>query len=62
MCVMQKNPLIVTYSYLVYGYLPKTDVSIRSAVGAVIYGITPACKDYPMRQMVYFIAGISFCC
>jgi len=29
---------------------------LRSAVGAVIYGITPIRKDHPVRQMVYFIA------
>ena len=42
----------------------KTDVSIRSASGAVIYGITSVDEEHkPVRLMVYFTAGtISFCC
>ena len=41
----------------------KTDFSIRSASGAVIYGITSVREqDKPVTLMVYFIAGISFCC
>ena len=63
---MEKNPLtLVQWLFGLMGFLSvlKTDVFIRSTLGAVIYGATSAQEPAkPLRLMVYFIAGISFCC